>query len=135
MNLKIYKKGQAQYTRLGSGAAVMVIVGFGCWRLYQILEGLAIANQSTKLWVQTLVPVILFGAIGFLVYWILNKVIVADFMINAEGEIKKVNWSSRQEIIASTYIVIIAVVFFACFLGGADVFFQILFRGIGLLPS
>jgi preprotein translocase SecE subunit len=56
-------------------------------------------------------------------------------MINAESEIKKVNWSSRKEIMVSTVVVIVVVVFMSAFLGLTDIVFQFLFRGIGLLPS
>ncbi len=135
MNLKIYKKGQGKYTRLTTAAALMVIVGFGCWRIYEMMEGLMIADTSTKLMVQTLVPVLIFAIFGGLVYWLLNKARIVDFMVNAEGEVKKVNWSSKHEIMVSTTIVIFTVIFFAVFLGLTDVIFQLLFRGIGLLPS
>lgn len=135
MNFKIYKKGQGKYTRLVSAAAVLLIVGFGCFRIYQMLEGLTGVSSNTKLWIQNLVPVVVFALFGLLVYWLLNKATIADFMINAEGEIKKVNWASRKEIAFSTSVVIGVVVFFAAFLGATDVIFQLLFRAIGLLPG
>ena len=45
---------------------------------------------------QTMVPAALFLLLAFLIYWIVNKPSIADFMIAAEGEMKKVSWSSRQ---------------------------------------
>lgn len=135
MNLKIYKKGQGSYTRLITAAAILVLSGWGCWRLYENLKAMDIVNANVKMWVQSFVPLAVFAIVGILLYWLLNKALIADFMINAEGEVKKVNWSSRQELMLSTYIVVIVVILTAFFLGMTDVIFQIIFRAIGLLPS
>jgi len=67
-------------------------------------------------------------ALGLLIYWLLNKPNIADFMIAAEGEIKKVSWSSRREIVVSTFIVICVVVALAAMLWVTDMSFQLLFR-------
>ena len=135
MNLKIYKKGQGSYTRLTTAAVVLVLSAWGCWKLYLNLYAMDIVNANVKMWVQSVVPLAVFGIVAFIVYWLVNKVMIADFMISAEGEVKKVNWSSRQELIVSTYIVVIVVIFTAFFLGMVDIIFQMLFRAIGLLPS
>jgi len=135
MVLKIYKKGQGTYTRMTSMIVCMILAAFGCWRLYQQLIAIDIANATTKVWVQSLVPVVLFAILALTVHLILNSKTIANFMINAEGEIKKVSWSTKQEIVVSTYIVISVVIFMAVFLGATDIVFQLLFRGIGLLPS
>jgi preprotein translocase SecE subunit len=52
---------------------------------------------------------------------------VADFFIAAEGELKKVNWSSRKEVAVSTLVVIIVVVVMAALLGATDMVFQVIF--------
>jgi preprotein translocase subunit SecE len=119
----IYKPGQGKNTRLISGISTGVIVGYGCWRLYQILGG-----TDANIWVVTMVPVIVFVAFGLLIYWLLNKQSVADFMIAAEGELKKVNWSTRHEIFVSTAVVIIVVAILAVLLGTADLFYQVIFK-------
>ena len=118
----IYKPGQGKYTRLTSGIATGGIVGLGCWRLYQILEA-----TDLNLWVVTMVPVVVFVALGILIYWLLNKVAVADFMIAAEGELKKVNWSTRHEVFVSTVVVIVVVAVLAVLLGTADLVYQLVF--------
>lgn len=123
MLTKIYKPGQGKYTRLCTGFAVAGIVLFGCWRLYQTLEG-----ADVNLWVASLVPAAIFVALSGLTYWLLNKPAVADFMIAAEGELKKVNWSSRKEVAVSTLIVIVVVFVMAAILGATDLVFSIVFR-------
>jgi preprotein translocase SecE subunit len=46
-------------------------------------------------------------------------------MIAAEGEMKKVNWSTRQEVTVSTIVVISVVVILATLLGVADFVLQV----------
>lgn len=118
----LYKSGQGKYTRLCSGFAVAIIVAFGCWRLYQKLGA-----TDWNLWVVSLVPVIVFAGLAILIFWLLNKPSLADFMIAAEGELKKVNWSSRREVAVSTVVVIVVVVFMAALLGATDLVFQMFF--------
>jgi len=123
MLTKIYKPGQGKYTRLCSGFTVATIVVFGCWRLYEKLGA-----GDVNLWVVSLVPVVVFAAFGALIYWLLNKPLLADFMIAAEGELKKVNWSSRREVFVSTIVVIVVVFAMAALLGATDMVFQLVFR-------
>lgn len=123
MLTKIYKPGQGKYTRLCSGFTVATIVVLGCWRLYEKLGA-----GDLNLWVVSLVPVAVFAAFGVLTYWLLNKPFLADFLIAAEGELKKVNWSSRREVFVSTIVVIIVVFAMAALLGATDMVFQLVFR-------
>jgi preprotein translocase SecE subunit len=51
-------------------------------------------------------------------------------MIAAEGEMKKVSWSSRQEIAVSTFIVIVFVIIMAMLLGATDITFEVFFKWI-----
>ena len=129
MNFSIYKSGQGKNTRLCSAIAGAVLAGLGCYRLYRELESATwgLSNKAS-MWIATMVPVVLFVALAFLIFWIMNKVSVADFMISAEGEMKKVSWSSRQEIQASTTVVIMVVIIMAMLLGAADYFFTIFFK-------
>ena len=117
-----YKRGQGKYTRLCSAFAAAIIAGLGCWRLYEKLQA-----SDLGLWVETMVPAGLFVVSGLLIYWLANKPSVADFMITAEGEMKKVSWSSRQEIAVSTFIVIVVVILMATLLGTTDLSFRAFF--------
>jgi preprotein translocase subunit SecE len=121
---KIYKRGQGYYTRLWSGLVTFSIAASGCYVLWRKMEVI------TNLWVKTLVPMGLCVGFGFLVFWLMNKPAAADFMIAAEGEIKKVSWSSRREITASTLIVIFVVVLMAIMLFVADMVLSYLFKEV-----
>jgi preprotein translocase subunit SecE len=61
------------------------------------------------------------------IYWVLNKPVVADFLIFAETELRRVSWPSRQEVFAATAVVVVVVVILAALLGVSDLFLQVLF--------
>jgi len=119
----IYKQGQGKYTRLCSSLVTAIIVGLGCFRLYSSLQA-----NDLGLWIETMVPAGLFVTLAILIYWLSNVPSVANFMIAAEGEMKKVNWSSRKEIAVSTFIVIVVVIIMAALLGATDIAFRLFFN-------
>jgi preprotein translocase SecE subunit len=122
MVFNIYKRGQGKYTRLCSAFAIAIIAGLGCLQLYKKLQA-----ADLGLWVETMVPAGLFVVLALFSFWLVNKQSFADFLIAAEGEMKKVSWSSRQEIAVSTFIVIIVVITMAVILGTTDLGFRTLF--------
>jgi preprotein translocase subunit SecE len=131
MLFKIYKRGQGKHTRLCSAAGVAVIVALGCMQLYKKLQATSLGlSPKAALWVATMVPVALFAVLAALIFWLVNKPLLADFMIAAEGEMKKVSWSSRKEIAVSTSVVIVVVIALAAFLGLTDIVFELLFSEI-----
>jgi preprotein translocase SecE subunit len=119
----MYKPGQGKYSRLGTGFTVAIVVAIGCYRLYQMLGA-----SDLNLWITTMVPAAIFVSLSAVTYWLLNKPAVADFLIAAEGELKKVNWSSRKEVAVSTFVVIIVVLLMAALLGTTDFVFQLIFQ-------
>ncbi len=123
MNLKIYKRGQGKNSRLATALIAFTIVAIGCWCLYMKLQG-------TDPWIQTLVPVAVCALFAGVIYWLSNKPSIADFLIAAEGEIKKVSWSSRKEIVTSTIIVICVVGIMASGLHLVNFLFQLFFQEI-----
>ena len=123
MSTHMYKPGQGKHTRLITGISSGAIVGLGCWRLYEMLQA-----TDLNIWWITMIPVVVFVAFGIFIYWAMNKPSVADFMIAAEGELKKVNWSTRHEVFVSTVVVIIVVMVLAALLGAADLAYQMFFR-------
>ncbi len=128
MAFEIYKRGQGKYTRLCSVFGGAIIAGAGCWKLYEKLGAMDLPlNRRAELWVVTMVPAGVFVILTLLLFWLVNKPSVADFMIAAEGEMKKVSWSSRQEIAVSTTVVIVVVIIMAVLLGVTDLIFRTFF--------
>lgn len=132
MKFEIYKSGQGKYTRLCSAFAWALIVVLGCYTLYTKLQASDPKSISPQVWIwmQTMIPAGLFVVFGLVIYWLVNKPSIADFMISAEGEMKKVSWSSRREIAASTAVVIIVVILMAIYLGVVDIVFRLFFSEI-----
>ena len=118
--MSVYKRGQGKYTRMISALGGAVIVAIGCLQLYRTLDAADIG-----LWIETMVPVGLFIALSVLMMWMVNNPSIADFMISAEGEMKKVNWSTRQEVVVSTVVVISVVIILAVLLGVSDFVLQL----------
>ena len=127
---EIYKRGQGKYTRIVTFVATMVIVVIGVALLSQMLAAYALTRAP---WVRFGVPTVLTAAAAVLLFWIVNKPSAADFMIATEGEMKKVSWSSRKEVVGSTKVVIITTVILASILFGVDLLFTLFFRTIKIL--
>ena len=124
MNLKIYKSGQGYNTRMWSGVGALTILVAGCFVLYREL------TVVENIWIQALVPVALCAAGGLLLYWMMNLPKVADFLIASEGEVKKVSWSSRSELVASTTVVLVVVIILATMIMITDYIFGLLFTQV-----
>lgn len=81
------------------------------------------------------VPSLLFalGALG--IFLLVNRPRFADFLIATEGEMKKVSWSSKAELIGSTAVVIVTVLILAVLIYAADLVWTVVFKTIGVLPG
>jgi preprotein translocase SecE subunit len=82
------------------------------------------------------IPVLVCVAVAALVYWLVgvNRG-SADFLIATDGEMKKVNWTSRREIISATKVVIVVTLLMGFILFGVDYAFMQFFRWIGVLRT
>lgn len=89
-------------------------------------------SAMNNIWVETLLPFGLCAILGGVIAWLMNKPSVADFLISSEGEIKKVSWSTRKEIVSSTSVVIFVMLAVSIFLYVVDMGFVTLFDAIGL---
>ena len=130
MAFDIYKKGQGKYTRLCSAFAGAIFAALGSWQLYVKLNASDFWGMSARniLWVSTMIPAGLFVVLAIVIFWLVNKPSVANFMIAAEGEMKKVSWSSKAEIIASTTVVIVVVAVMSLVILVTDFGFSTIFR-------
>jgi preprotein translocase SecE subunit len=130
----IYKAGQGYYTRIWSGVAYGVLVLWCAQFLYVKCE--VIGQGTTTRYVQVGVAVATILGFGLAGYWALalNRR-VCDFLIATEGEMKKVNWTSRKEIIGSTKVVIFVLLAMGALLFVVDVFFMLFFNWIGILKG
>ena len=140
MALGIYKQGQGYWTRMMTFLGGMVMFAWGGAWLFGQIRGMRfeVADGARN-------PGELYGGaafIGLLVigamfsYWIAYaKPKTSEFFIATEGEMRKVNWSSRREVMGSTWVVIGLSVFLALVLFVVDVFFSRIFQWVGVLES
>jgi preprotein translocase subunit SecE len=128
--LEKYKWGQGKDTRLYSAVTIAVIAAIGCWRLHEKLKATMDTTQTLGLWLSICVPLGLIAVIAGLLYWLSNRPSVADFLISAEGELKKVSFSSKREIAVSTTVVIVVVLLMSAMLGAADFIFDLFFTSV-----
>ena len=78
--------------------------------------------------------VILLGAMT-IYYFVALRRRTADFLIATDGEMKKVNWSTRKDVIGSTWVVIAASIVLAAGLFVVDILFSEFFRLVGVLDT
>jgi preprotein translocase SecE subunit len=131
----IYKKGQGYWTRLMSAIGLGTMVLFGADWLWKLLAPIRI-GEIEPIYIQAGAAVIFIAGLGWLGYWLLGaNPRVVDFMIATEAEMKKVNWSTRREVLGSTWVVIALTVFIAIFCFTTDRAFQILFTWLDVLET
>jgi preprotein translocase SecE subunit len=131
----IYKPGQGFYTRVCSAAGFAILTLMGVAWLWKLLANTTIIGGE-PVYGQATVAVIVLAIVGVLGYFILGvKHRTVDFMIATEGEMKKVNWSTRKEIMGSTALVIAFTVFIAVLCFVFDFIFQMFFQWIHVLES
>ena len=127
----LYKSGQGTYVRWGTALGTGVIVVGAAQFLYEQLY--ALENTRWQIW-QILIPVIVLVALAYVTFWMVGrKRAMVDFMIATEGEMKKVNWSSRQEVIGATKVVIVTMLLMGLLLFIADMICILVFSGIGII--
>jgi len=129
---QIYKKGQGYYTRMGTaiGAGILA-VGLADFIHDQLNFD---QDWAPGIWLKNGIPALMLSALALGIYWItgVNRR-SCDFLIHTDGEMKKVNWTSRKEIIAATKVVILVTFLTAMALFLVDYGFMTFFKWIGVL--
>ena len=122
----IKKFGQGYWTR------VMSVVGFGLlavlgaiW-LWRMLETVNVGFPA--IYLASGVSALFLGIIGVVIWWFVGwNARSVDFLVATEGEMKKVNWSTKHELVGSTVVVIAVVIIISLFCWFFDFIFSTLF--------
>jgi preprotein translocase subunit SecE len=145
----VYKSGQGYWTRMASAGGAFLVICLTVLFLWdqipprlnaallpdnptsdQAKHALALANNiSLGICAATFI-----GLMG-LAWWVINKPTNAQFLIETDIEMKKVNWTSRRELIGSTKVVIVFMFLIAFLLFGVDIFFGYLFYFMHILKN
>jgi preprotein translocase SecE subunit len=128
----IYKRGQGYWTRMGTAIAAGLLGALTAYNLYAWIPVLinlgstpdALARERH---IALFVAVVFLALFAALVWRVTNKPANVDFLIATDSEMKKVNWTSRKELIGSTKVVIVFMFLIAIFLFVVDIAFGYLF--------
>ncbi len=112
----IYKKGQGYWTRMGTAIGIAVISAFTAYNLYLYVPTfLTRLSETAANRVGLLVGLVTLAVMAGVGYWLTNRPSNVDFLIATDSEMKKVNWTSRRELIGSTRVVVLFMFVVLCF--------------------
>lgn len=102
-----------------------------------VADGREVTVQRTLLPRDSLWLYVVLGGVALLMsmvaWWLINRPKHAEFLIATDGEMKKVNWTTRQELIGSTKVVVGFMFFIAFVLFAYDIIFGYLFYMLDVL--
>ena len=125
LQLGVYKRNQGRVARQVTCAAIWVAIAALAWRLNALWLG-------EPEWKQFGVPVLVLVIGCWLGYRLVNVSSFADFLIAVEGEMAKVSWPSRPELIRSSIVVIVTIFLMAAVLYVYDNLWIYLLRSVGV---
>ncbi len=135
MALTVYKPGQGYWTRVGTAISAGVLVLWGVYWATQSELSQMLGNSDHRLFIQAAVAVGLIVVAAGVLWWVLNKAKVVDFMIATDAEMRKVSWPSWHELVGSTWVVICGTFLMAILIFVVDVTFTWFFQQIYILPK
>jgi preprotein translocase subunit SecE len=114
----VYKPAQGRMVRQATFIAVAVLVAFGCFSLSN--GPLGGEEQPVRIGV----PLGVWVLLCWLAFRAVNVPQFADFLVAVESELEKVVWPGRKQVMQSTVVVIVTMLFFGIFLSGMDFFWK-----------
>lgn len=133
MSYGMYKPDQGYWTRTCSAIAGLALTGSAIfWGVAQV-DRFSLSKSGADIAKWSIGGVLAIIG-GLLVYQLIyHKPTPVEFLIATEGEMKKVNWSTRREVMGSTWVVIFVSVSIAAILWVVDLGFSSFFKAIHLL--
>ena len=122
----VYKRNQGRIARQVTCAVLWVLVLLGAWRLNQ--HWISESNLY-----RYLIPGILIAVGMWISYRVVNMSSFADFLISVEGEMAKVSWPNRTELVRSSIVVILTIVVLAGILFTYDLLWKVLLKALRIL--
>lgn len=135
MSYGLYKPGQGYWTRVMTAVgAGMIALAAAVWLWPQL--GAIRIQKFDVIYLQAGAASVIIVIATALIYWLVGLSHKAvEFFIATEGEMQKVNWSSRREVIGSTYVVIGVSLTIAAVLFITDLAFAKFFQVINVLQT
>lgn len=127
----IYKNGQGYWTRMCTAGGALLVAGLTAQFVYSRTVGHFPGQRGMVFGI----ALGTFAVLCLFSWWITNKPGNADFLIATDTEMKKVNWTSREELIGSTKVVILFMFLIAIILFVIDILFGYIFYFAGVLRA
>lgn len=128
--LQLYKPEEAKTSRGLTAAAVGGLLLFGLYTLFHQLIGSfwkdplpgigLLLGDEFPISPRVILVTVLIVVAAFADYVLCNHPKVVEFLIETEGEMKKVSWATRQEVVGASLIVIFTVVVLGVFIFAVD---------------
>jgi preprotein translocase subunit SecE len=122
----LYKPMQGWYARVYTALGLGLVVAAGAYRVYET------AQEYTPLW-RVGFPVGFVAILGWLTFRIIQFPPFAEFLIATEAEMNKVSWTSKDDLIRATTVVLATVVAMALYLFVVDTLWTFILRLIHVL--
>ena len=126
----IYKKGQGYWTRMGTAIGAALLIGLTSYQIYLHRPYLGMAERPQ---LAMGISLAFFALAAFFAWRAMNKPSNVDFLVATDSEMKKVNWTSRKDLIGSTKVVIVFMFLIALILFLIDIVFSYFFYLIKVL--
>jgi preprotein translocase SecE subunit len=127
----IRKKGQGYWTRMGTAGGAALIGALTIQFIYSERQTFRLGDGGAELRSARIFALVY----GLFTYYLMNRPQSVDFLIATDSEMKKVNWTSRKELMGSTKVVILFMFIIAIFVFVMDLLFGYFFWMIGVLKS
>jgi len=128
----IYKSGQGYWTRMGTvGGAALIVLLVGNFFYTYLPTWSDTLHAHPRIMIAVVLGIVV--ALSLLIFRFINKPTNVDFLIATDSEMKKVNWTSRRELIGSTKVVVLFVFLITAILFLIDVLFGYFFYFIKVL--
>ena len=130
----IYKKGQGYWTRMGTAIGAAVLGALITWQIARYVPAFISRTDPGRGNRIGMIAATVFAVVYAFIAWrLMNKPANVDFLIATDSEMKKVNWTSKRELIGSTKVVILFMFMIALLLFVIDLVFSMLFWLMGVL--
>ncbi len=122
----LYKPIQGWYARVYTALGLGLILAAGAWRVFDASIEFSPALRFG-------LPALFLLILGWVIFRIIHFPPFAEFLIATEAEMNKVSWTSKEDLVRFTTVVLTTVVLMTVFLFMVDTLWTFMLRMIGVL--
>ena len=126
IRVDLFKPMQGWYARVWTAVGLGLVVVAGAYRIHE-------ASLEYSLGWRLGIPAAFAAVLGWVVFRIVHFPPFAEFLIATEAEMNKVSWTSKDDLIRATTVVLMTVLLMAVYLFVVDTLWTFILRLIGVL--